>query len=108
MGEKIQSLIDKELNLIPQDIKLFMNKADSDVEARNFMTMGFMGYAYGRACEDLAETALAEWPKKDFVTQPMVYLARHSMELHLKRTIAHYQEFLGDDTPTDHHSLLKL
>jgi hypothetical protein len=108
MGENIQKLVERKLDLIPQEVKPFLNNADGDVEARNFTTMGFMAYAYGQAFEELAEPALAQWPKRDFMTQPMVYLARHSMELHLKRTIGHYQKHLGDKTPTDHHSLLKL
>lgn len=108
MGEKIEKLVDAELNLIPAVVKPFLHKADADVEAKNFMTMGFMAYAYGKAFDELAEPALAEWPKRDFITQPMVYLARHSMELHLKKTIKDYQDHLGDRTVTDHHSLLKL
>jgi hypothetical protein len=76
VGEKIEKLVDGELNLIPAVVKPFLHKADADVEAKNFMTMGFMAYAYGKAFDELAEPALAEWPKRDFITQPMVYLAR--------------------------------
>ncbi len=55
-----------------------------------------MAYAYGRAFEELAEPGLALWPKRDDLMQPMVYLARHSMELQLKRAIKDYQDYVGD------------
>jgi hypothetical protein len=52
---------------------------------------------------------LDDWPKKNYIVQPMVYLARHSMELYLKWAINEYQNFLGDDAEkADHHNLTKL
>jgi hypothetical protein len=108
MGNEIEKLIEGELNRIPDQIKPFLHKADADVEAKTFMTLGLMAYAYGRAFEELAESALMQWPKKDFIIQPMVYLARHSMDVHLKKTIKDYQGHPDDRTPIDHHSLMKL
>jgi hypothetical protein len=53
--------------------------------------------------------ALNDWPKKDYIAQPMCYLTRHSIELWLKHAIKEYQEFLGDNsTGTDHHGVMKL
>jgi hypothetical protein len=73
------------------------------------MNLGYMAYAYGRAFTEFADGALDDWPKKNYIVQPTVYLARHSMELYLKWAITEYQDYLGDHThKTDHHSLTKL
>jgi hypothetical protein len=110
MEEKLDELVRPELDHVPGHLKPFFSKAQKgDLDGQIMMTMGYMAYAYGRAFEEFAVGALKEWPKKDYIAQPMCYLARHSMELWLKRAIKEYQEFLGDrSADVDHHNLMKL
>jgi hypothetical protein len=109
MANKVRTLVEAELGRIPAQLKPFIQKGAKDDPDQIFMKLGYMAYAYGRAFTEFAEDALDDWPKKNYIVQPMVYLARHSMELYLKWTIHEYQEFLGDySEKTDHHSLAKL
>jgi len=110
MADKVRALIESELGRLPAKLKPFIQKiGKDDPDNKIFMTLSFMGYAYGEAFTQLAESALDDWPKKNYIVQPMLYLARHSMELNLKWVISTYQEYLNDYTEkTDHHSLTKL
>ena len=110
MEDKLEELVRGELDQVPGHLKPFFNKTqESDPDGRIMMTMGYMAYAYGRAFEEFAVGALEGWPTKDYIAQPMCYLARHSMELWLKHAIKEYQEFLGDHSAdSDHHNLMKL
>jgi hypothetical protein len=109
MGSKIDALVQGELGKIPSQLTSFIEQAARNDPNKISMTWEYMAYAYGRAFTEFAETALDDWPKKDYIVQPMVYLARHSMELYLKRVILGYQEYLGDRADAiDHHSLTKL
>ena len=110
MEDKLEELVRVELDQVPSHLKPFFNKThEGDPDGRIMMTMGYMAYAYGRAFEEFAVGALEEWPKKDYIAQPMCYLARHSMELWLKHAIEEYQELLGNHSAdTDHHNLMRL
>jgi hypothetical protein len=104
------ALIGGELDQVPSQLRPFMEKAGKDAPHQQvMMTMSYMAYAYGRAFEEFAIEAVKDWPKKDYVAQPMCYLVRHSMELHLKWAVAAYQDYLGNHTAkTDHHNLMRL
>jgi hypothetical protein len=108
MADKVEALVEGELGRIPAQLKPFFQKGAKDDPDQIFMNLGYMAYAYGRAFTNFAEGALEDWPKKNYIIQPMVYLARHSMELHLKWAISHYQDYLGDSERTDHHNLARL
>ncbi|MGH6673530.1 MAG: hypothetical protein ACRECV_16380 [Xanthobacteraceae bacterium] len=110
MEDKPDALVRAELDHVPVHLKPFFAEAQKeDFDDQIMMTMGYMAYAYGRAFEEFAVGALNAWPKKDYIAQPMCYLARHSMELWLKHAIKEYQEFLGDySADIDHHNLMKL
>jgi hypothetical protein len=109
MADKVRALVEGELERIPAQLKTFIHEGAKDDPDQIFMNLGYMAYAYGRASTEFAEGALDDWPKKNYIVQPMVYLARHSMELHLKSAIPEYQDYLGDHTEkTEHHSLTKL
>ena len=110
MQGKLDELMQAELNHVPQGLKPFFTKAqEGDFDGQVMMTMSYMAYAYGRAFEEFAVAGLNDWPKKDYIAQPMCFLARHSIELWLKYAIKEYQEFLGDrSASTDHHAVMKL
>src|ERR1700721_4639666 len=103
----LQTLTDTEVAKIPQQLKPVFKLAEKEDTDQVMMTMGYMAYAYGKAFTGYAEHALDDWPKKDYIIQPMVYLARHSMELYLKWAIIEYQTCLDDfSDETDHHGLI--
>ena len=110
MEDRIAALVGGELDRVPSQLRPFMEKAGKDdPDQKVMMTLGYMAYAYGRAFEEFATEAVKEWPKKDYIAQPICYLARHSMELRLKWAVGAYQDYLGGQTTkTDHHNLMKL
>jgi hypothetical protein len=109
MADKIRELLEGEWGRIPAKLKPFIEAAAEHDPDQISMTLGYMAYAYGRAFTEFAAGALDDWPKKNYIVQPMVYLARHSMELYLKWAIGAYQDFLGDFTEkADHHNLARL
>jgi hypothetical protein len=105
----IQKFVEKEAEGIPQILKPVFERATKGDIDEITMTMSYMAYAYGKGFTEYAARALDDWPKRDYIIQPMVYLARHSMELYLKWAINEYQDYLGDfSEKTDHHGLIKL
>jgi hypothetical protein len=105
----IEKLVEKEVEKIPQNLKPVFARAKQEDIDQISMTLSYMAYAYGKGFTEYAERALDDWPKKGYIIQPMVYLARHSMELHLKWAIDEYENYLGDySEETDHHGLIKL
>jgi hypothetical protein len=110
MENTLEELVGDELSQVPAQLKPFFTKAKKDdFDGKVMMTLPYMAYAYGRAFEEFAIAALNDWPKKDYIAQPMCYLARHSIELWLKYAVTEYQRFLGDQTvKTDHHAVMKL
>src|SRR4051794_15850300 len=110
MEDRIAALVGNELDRVPSQLKPFMERAGTDdPDQQVMMTLGYMAYAYGRAFEEFAVEAAKDWPRKDYLAQPICYLARHSMELYLKWAVGTYQDYLGDGSAkTDHHNLMKL
>lgn len=105
----IQKLVEKEVEKIPQNLKPVFARAKPEDTDQISMTLSYMAYAYGKGFTEYVERALDDWPKKDYIIQPMVYLARHSMELHLKWAIDEYERYLADyNEETYHHGLIKL
>jgi hypothetical protein len=105
----VQKLVENEVEQIPKKLKPVFERATKEDIDQVSMTMSYMAYAYGKGFTEYAERALDDWPKKDYIIQPMVYLARHSMELYLKWAIKEYQNYLGDNSEkTHHHGLIKL
>jgi hypothetical protein len=105
----VQKLVENEVEQIPKKLKPVFERATKEDIDQISMTMSYMAYAYGKGFTEYAERALDDWPKKDYIIQPMVYLARHSMELYLKWAIKEYQNYLGDNSEkTHHHGLIKL
>jgi Domain of unknown function (DUF4145) len=108
-ADKVRRLVESELGRLPVESKPFFEKAAKHDPDQSFMNLSYMAYAYGRAFTEFAEGALDNWPKKQYIVQPMVYLARHSIELNLKWAISEYQNFLEDRSEkTSHHNLTKL
>jgi hypothetical protein len=94
---------DEEMKGFPTKITRIAAKS-ADPYARTWEY--FVG-AYGMAFDRLAEIALENWEGGQ-MTQPLFFLARHSMELSLKDAIVAYANAAGRTPTIEGHSLLRL
>lgn len=72
-------------------------------------TLGLYAHGYDAAFDRLVMMAIEVWPRMDYLQFPIFLLARHSIELHLKKVIADVSAHNG--TPADpvaNHGLLAL
>jgi len=72
-------------------------------------SLSFYAFSYGEAFDRLAQNVQERWRGGGFMQLPVFYLARHSIELHLKWAIDEYVKYTGD-APGDlaTHNLHKL
>ena len=91
---------------VPAELETFLIRTDAP--SRSDQTLSFYAYAYERAFEALADKALERWRGGGYLQLPVFYLARHSIELHLKSTIATYADYTRDPSPDCGHRLLDL
>jgi hypothetical protein len=68
---------------------LFRERQPSGME----QTRSFYAYGYARGFERLADEALENWPGSGGMQMPLFFLARHSIELHLKDAIEAYGRY---------------
>ncbi len=94
-----------EIERVPVKVRKFLHRDEPPSYAK---TWEFFSYGYGWAFDELAKKALETWPSRDYLAMPLFFLARHSIELHLKDTILEYAR--TDDTPPDlgTHGLIQL
>jgi hypothetical protein len=71
-------------------------------------TLAFYAYAYEHAFESLVEKARENWRGGGYMQLPIFYMARHSIELHLKWAIDEFSKYTGEPSPDLKHHLLKL
>jgi hypothetical protein len=95
---------DSELERIPDRIRrfLFCEQAPSNAT----QSLAFYAYGYTRAFEQLVDVALQRWPSGDYMRMPLFFLARHSLELHLKEAIRLFS--MVDEVKFSDHRLAKL
>jgi hypothetical protein len=95
---------DSELERIPGRIRRFLFREQAPSNAAQ--SFAFYAYGYTRAFEEMVSVALQRWPGGDYMRMPLFFLARHSLELHLKGTIRVFSEV--DEVKFSDHGLAKL
>lgn len=90
---------------IPTKFERFLHreKAPSTAEHTTFL----YAYAYERAFEELAQAARAHW-HNGILRAPLFFLARHSIELHLKAAIKEFESYTGEDIKECGHNIWEL
>src|SRR5277367_1499914 len=91
---------------VPQRFEKFLIRGEP--ASHSEQTLEYYGFAYEQAFNTLAERSLDRWHSGGFLTLPLFYLARHSIELSLKRAIAGFAEYTREDPPDCGHSLMRL
>lgn len=71
-------------------------------------SLHFYAFSYETAFEQLVERAKERWPGGGLLQLPLFYLARHSIELHLKWAIDEYGNYTNDRQANSGHNLLAL
>jgi hypothetical protein len=85
MPEYIDLIDVDELERIPLKFRRFLHKeAPPSAGTQSF---SFYAFGYTQALQEMVTVALRRWPAGDYMRMPLFYLARHSLELHLKQTI---------------------
>jgi hypothetical protein len=83
---------------------LFRERQPSGIE----QTRSFYAFSYAQGFERLAEAALQNWPGAAVVQMPLFFLARHSIELHLKDAIESYGRYSTVAPELSGHHLARL
>lgn len=73
---------------VPAEVRKFI--ARGKYNGSMGQTMGYYAYGYARAFEQLMMVAIGKWPNADYLRFPLLFLIRHSAELHLKDVIQEY------------------
>jgi hypothetical protein len=71
-------------------------------------TLAFYAYAYERAFEEMVDHAKANWRGGGYLQFPVFFMARHSIELHLKWAIEEFYGYTGDPSGDHGHHLVRL
>ena len=95
-----------EISNPPGKLRKFLFREEAP--SGNTQTRSFYAYGYARAFEQLAETALQRWPGGGHTPMPLFFLARHSIELHLKDAIEHYGRCSTLEPELSSHNIARL
>jgi hypothetical protein len=90
---------------IPKKFARFLYREEPPSTADN--TTNLYAFSYERAFEELTSAARAHW-HNGILRAPLFYLARHSIELHLKSAIEDFANYTGEDIKDCGHNLLDL
>jgi hypothetical protein len=71
-------------------------------------TLSYYSYSYELAFRQLAEGVRERWRHNGLLQAPLFYLARHSIELHLKYAIQEFAKYTGEQGTETGHDLLAL
>ncbi|QND71394.1 hypothetical protein [Tardiphaga robiniae] len=91
---------------LPQKFERFLVPRPPDMSDEQ--SLHFYAFSYERAFEQLAERASERWPGGGLLQLPLFYLARHSIELHIKWVIDEFGKYTGEAGLTSGHDLLAL
>jgi hypothetical protein len=91
---------------LPQKFEKFLIQRPPDMSDEQ--SLHFYAFSYERAFEQLAEKARERWPGGGLLQLPLFYLARHSIELHLKWAIDEFVKYTNDRHVDSGHNLLVL
>lgn len=106
MPDDFQSIIDEaESFSIPRKFERFLHREEAPSTAE--YTTFLFAFAYERAFEELANAAHSHW-HNGILRAPLFYLARHSIELHLKSAIKEFESYTGEDAKNCGHNVLDL
>lgn len=90
---------------VPPSFRPFLRQASLSEHRTSW---GFLAHGYGVAFEELAKIVEAAQLKRDYLRVPLSYLARHSLELHIKEAIREYQKTDPNQADTSGHALMPL
>jgi hypothetical protein len=71
-------------------------------------TLSYFAFSYELAFNHLAGSIRERWHTNGLMQAPLFYMARHSMELHLKWAIEEFESYTGEKSKDYGHSLLDL
>ncbi|QQO19446.1 hypothetical protein JJB98_05785 [Bradyrhizobium diazoefficiens] len=71
-------------------------------------TLSFFAYSYEVTFREMAVALKARWRHNGSLQAPLFYVARHSIELHLKWAIEEFVSYTGDPGKDCGHNLLDL
>ncbi|MGY4295113.1 hypothetical protein ACVWXN_003208 [Bradyrhizobium sp. i1.4.4] len=71
-------------------------------------TLSFFAYSYEVAFREMSAALKARWRHNGLLQAPLFYVARHSIELHLKWAIEEFASYTGDPGKDYGHNLLDL
>lgn len=99
-------LTESDLLKIPNKMRRFL-EADSD-QSMGESTWGYFAYGFSAGFEQLAEQAWKQWPRREYLRLPVLYLCRHSIELAMKAAIADCARHTASICVTEGHNLHSL
>ncbi|QPC44623.1 hypothetical protein HW532_19095 [Kaustia mangrovi] len=94
-----------EIDRLPSRVRRFVQQEPPNgLES----TLCYYAHAYANGFEVLLAEAKKRWPRQDYLQIPVLYLARHSIELNLKAAIEQFRT--NDPTPPQkmEHNLMAL
>lgn len=107
MEENFADILDEAGSFeIPTRLEKFLARERPPSEAEQ--TLAYYSYSYELAFRQLAASAKARWRSNGLFQGPLFYLARHSIELHLKYALEQFAAFTGEEVRNGGHDLLVL
>ncbi len=97
---------DSELLKIPAEARQFL-KVDHG-PSMGESTWGYFAYGFSAGFEQLAMQAWKEWPRREYLRLPVLYLCRHSIELSIKAAIEDCAGYTGKRYEVEGHNLHSL
>lgn len=106
MGDFLELLNDVGSFEIPTNFERFLHREPPPSMADQ--TLSFFAYSYEMAFRELAKALKERWRHNGLLQAPLFYVARHSIELHLKWALEEFISYTGDLGKDFGHSLLDL
>lgn len=108
MTDSISKIIEEIQNWkVPKRLEIFLIRERTPSNSEQ--TLGFYAFSYSMTFSCLAESVQEKWRGGGFMQLSLFYLARHSIELHLKWAIEEFVNYTRDHQPEDlNHHLLNL
>ncbi|MGJ5151822.1 hypothetical protein [Bradyrhizobium sp. SZCCHNRI1029] len=91
---------------IPKQMEKFLHR-EAPPSASD-QTLSYFAYSYELAFGHLAGAVRDRWHSNGLMQAPLFYLARHSIELHLKWAIEEFESYSGEKAKECGHDLLAL
>jgi hypothetical protein len=95
--------LESEIMQVPERVRRFLFKEDAP--SAQEQSWGYYAHGYSFAFDELAEMALREWPRREYLRLPVFFLGRHSMELAIKEAIVSYEPHTSQTALLKGHGL---